>query len=217
MTKISKRINVAILAGIVATSAVLTAPSALADRGGKRGGPKGDRGGEQRLAKMFERMDENSDGVLTLAEMTAKVDAKAEKMLSKKDADEDGVLSLEEFSTNKRGEVRDLSDIADEIVQCVADLKEESGNADIQVPTADSFKSPQARFDGLDSSADGALDLAELQAGGLAKASDRFAKTDADENGEVTIEEFGAAHKAHRATKRAVRQCVHEINDDSEV
>ena len=221
MTKITQRINIAVLAGLVATSAVLTIPQAMAEdrggRGGHHGGPKGDRGDKgDRLAKVFARIDENEDGVLTLVELTAKVDDKAAKKLEKKDADEDGSLSFEEFSTNRRGEVRDLSEIADEIIQCVADLKEESGNEDIVVPTADNFKSPEQRFNDLDTSGDAALDLAELQAGGLAKATTRFNNMDGDEDGAVTMDEFAAAHKAKRATKKAVRQCVHEINDDND-
>lgn len=216
MTKINKCFNVAIVAGIVASS-VLATPAALAERGGKRGGPKGDRGSEQRLVKMFERADENADGVLSLAEMTANVDAKAEKKLSKKDADENGSLSLTEFSTNRRGEVRDLTDIADEIVQCVTDLKAEEGNEDIVVPTADQFQSPEDRFNAIDTSGDGEIDLTELQDAGLAKATDRFNAMDADENGEVSQEEFVAAHKSSHATRKAVRQCVNEINDAEEV
>lgn len=214
MTKIFNRINVGILAAIMASSAAF-APQALAERGGRHGGPKGDRGGEQRLAKMFERADSNSDGVLTLAEMTVKVDEKAQKMLQKKDADEDGVLSLTEFTTNKRGEMADLSDIAAEIVQCVSELGAE--NPDITVPTADMFVSPQARFEALDTSGDGVLDLAELQDGGLAKATARFEHMDGNDDAQVSLEEFTNAHKSHRATKKAIRQCVHEINDNEDL
>ncbi len=222
MTKFTKRLNIAVLAGLVATTAVLSVPQAMAedsaDRGprggGHHGGPKGGNG-EARLAKMFARLDVNEDGALSLTELTDPTAAKAEKTLARKDADEDGVLSLEEMQRNRHGNAVDLSAIADEIVTCVTDLAAE--NADIVVPAADSFKSAAERFAEVDTSGDGSLDLAELQAAGLTKATNAFGRMDADEDGSVTAEEFGAAHKSRRATKGAIRQCVHELNDDGEV
>ena len=223
MTKITKRINIVVLAGLVATSAAFTVPSVSAQsfdgadrggRGGHQGGPRGGGQGGDRLAKAFEHLDENSDGVLVLSELTANIDARAEKLLEKKDADENGSLSLAEFSTNRRGEVRDLSGIAEEIVQCVTDLKAESGDENIQVPSVDDFQSPEQHFNALDTSVDGALDLAELQAGGLNKATAKFNHMDADEDGQVSQEEFAAAHLVKQASKKAIRECVHQINDE---
>ncbi|NQZ07149.1 MAG: hypothetical protein HRT35_08305 [Algicola sp.] len=224
MTKFTKRLNIAVLAGLVATTAVLSVPQAMADDradrgprgGGHHGGQKGGNG-EARLAKMFARLDVNEDGVLSLTELTDPTAAKAAKILARKDADEDGVLSLEEMQRNRHGNAVDLSAIADEIVACVTDLAAEAGNEGIVVPTAADFKSSEDRFNEVDTSGDGSIDLAELEAAGLAKANNAFDRMDADEDGSVTAEEFGAAHKSRRATKKAIRQCVQEINDDSEV
>jgi Ca2+-binding EF-hand superfamily protein len=215
MTQITKRLNIALLAGLVAAS--LSIPHAMAEDRGGRGGPKGGNKGGDRGAKVFARVDTNEDGVLSLAEMTAKTAGKAAKMLARKDGDEDGVLSLAEFQSNRHGNAVDLTAIAADIVQCVSDLKDETGDADIVVPTADSFVSPEARFNAADTSGDGSLDLTELEAGALAKATNGFNNMDADADGSVTKEEFDAAHKSQRATKKAVRQCVHEINDSAAV
>ncbi len=207
MTKITKRFNIALLASLVATTvAVIPQVSAAQDanaRGGHRGGAD----------KMFARLDTNADGELSLTELTDPAAAKAEKKLSRKDTDEDGALSLTEFQQNRHGNVVDLSAIADEIVQCVADLKAETGDDNIVVPSADSFMSSEARFAAIDSDEDGGIDLAELEDAMLSNATDAFTAMDADEGGAVSNDEF-TAHKATRkATKKAIRLCVEDIND----
>lgn len=217
MTTFSKRLNVALISGLVA--AALSTP-AMADRGGRGGGerPSGDRGDRgNRIEKVFTRIDANEDSVISLVEMTDPIPAKAEKKLARKDKDEDGVLSAEELQKNRHGDAPDLSAIADEIVQCVSDIKETTGDADIVVPSADSFVSAEDRFDAIDTSDDGFVDLAELTAAMEGKANDKFTNMDADESGDVTLEEFTAAHKSHRATKKAIRECVRELTDDEEV
>ena len=225
MTTITKRFNTAVLATVIAAASCMTAGQVVAaddvsarggHHGGGKGGPRGGKKGGDRGAKMFARLDVNEDGLLSLAEMTDPVAAKAEKKLTRKDANEDGSLSLEEYTANRHGNAVDLTAIADDIVQCVSDLKAETEDENIVVPTADSFKSPADRFAALDTSDDGAVDLAELEAAGLAKATEKHTSMDADEDGGVSLEEFTAAGAKKRATKKAVRQCVHEINDDSE-
>ncbi|MFT5162414.1 MAG: Ca2+-binding EF-hand superfamily protein [Alteromonadaceae bacterium] len=209
MTRITKRFNTTVLAALVASTTLLSMPQAsAADGENARGGRGGHHG-----AKMFARLDTNEDGVLSLTEMTDPVANKADKKLSRKDGDEDGVLSLAEFQQNRHGNTSDLSAIADEIVQCVADVKAESGDDNIVVPTADHFISSEDRFAAIDSNEDGAIDLAELEVSMLSKAENDFNTTDADEDGEVTQAEFDAQKAVHRATKKAIRGCVQDIND----
>jgi Ca2+-binding EF-hand superfamily protein len=212
MTKITKRLNVAVLTGLIAATAAFSIPQALAaDRGGK--GPKGG----DRLAKTFARLDVNEDGALSWVEMTDPTVAKAAKILARKDADENGVLSAEEMQRNRHGNAVDLSAIADDIITCVTDLAAEPGNEGLVVPTADSFKSSEARFVEVDTSGDGSVDLTELEVAVINKASNGFNNMDADEDGAVTTQEFGAANKSRRATKKSIRQCVQEIHDAGEV
>ena len=140
--------------------------------------------------------------------------AKAEKKLNRKDTDQDGVLSLEEFSQGKHGNSIDLSEIADEIVLCVSDLKAETGDEHIIVPSADSFISKEDKFNNTDSNSDGFIDLAELEAAMLAKATSAFEMMDTDDSSSVSLEEFIAASESKKATKKAIRQCVEELTDE---
>ncbi|MFT4927809.1 MAG: Ca2+-binding EF-hand superfamily protein [Phenylobacterium sp.] len=218
MTTMTKRFNTALLASLVATT-LFSVPQAMAapDEAARGGRGGHGHGGGQRAEKMFARLDVNEDGAISLTELTDPTAAKAEKKLARKDGDEDGVLSLAEFQQNRHGNAVDLSAIADDIVQCVADVKAETGDDNIVVPTADQFTSSEDRFAGIDSNADGVIDLAELEAALLGKANNGFSAMDADADTSVTLEEFTAHHTSRKATKKAIRQCVHDINDADEV
>lgn len=196
----------AALSAVLLTSPVL----AKGDKGGKERGKKPDR--KQRSAMVFKRLDTNKDNVLELDEFTLPSSTKAEKRFTRKDADEDGLLTFEEATSGR--EQKDFSDIAEEIVQCVADLKAETGNEDIVVPDAERFMSPQNRFSTIDTSGDELLDLAEVQANAAEKAAKAFEKMDADADLLVTIEEFKANKKGHMQTRRAVKSCVEELTAD---
>lgn len=218
MTTFSKRLNVALISGLVA--ATLATP-VMAERGGRGGhdrpndrphGERPDRG--DRIEKVFTRIDVNENGTITLAEMTDPIPDKAAKKLARKDKDQDGLLTAEEMQKNRHGNAPDLSAIAADIVQCVSDIKETTANDDIIVPTVASFQSAEARFDAVDTSNDGFVDITELTEAMNRKANDKFSKMDADESGDVTLEEFTSAHTSHRATKQVIRQCVREITDD---
>lgn len=158
---------------------------------------------------MFERLDTNDDQVLDLNELLTPALAKAEKRFERKDADDDGFLTFSEV-TGDRDPV-DLSAYADEIVQCVADLKADTGNENIMVPDAGKFISPQDKFNNTDTSGDGVLDLAEVQAMKTTKVTAGFATMDGDSNGQVTLEEFTAHKQAKKATRRAVKSCIDDV------
>lgn len=190
----------------VTVSALLMAPAAHA-RGGFFSG--------DRMQSKFDRIDTSGDGVIELTELQAKRDGFAERMFNWKDTDGDGFLSLEEATTSHRGQANDYSDIAEEIVQCVADEKEATGNDDIIVPDVSKFQSPEDRFNEADTSGDGLLDLAEVEARGDAKQAEKFADMDTDADGFVTFEEFSASYDARRATWSVIRSCINELSDDS--
>lgn len=210
MKKMNKTKLATLVAAITVTS-IIAAPIAQAR------GPHGHGNAEARIQAVFERLDTSGDGVIDSTELTAKALEKSEKIFDHKDADDDGFLSFEEASTTRRGAAQDHSDIADDIVQCVADLKEETGNDSIIVPSADKFDSPEDKFNAADTSGDGVLDLSEAQAKATEKAETGFALMDADSNGQVTLEEFTAHNQSKHATRRAVRQCIQELSAEDEV
>jgi len=208
MTKITKKLNIAVLTGLISVSAALSAPQALAEK--QRKGGKQGHSAEQK----FNRLDVDQSGELTLAEMSDPAIAKAVKKLTRKDTDQNDVLSLEEFSQNRHGNAIDLSEIADEIVLCVSDLKAETGDEDIVVPGVDSFISKEEKFNAIDTDSDSSIDLTELEAAMLTKATSAFDTMDIDDNSSVSLEEFTAASTSKKATKKAIRQCVQELTDE---
>ncbi|PCH95087.1 MAG: hypothetical protein COB83_09695 [Gammaproteobacteria bacterium] len=224
MSITTKLLTITLFTGIISATLILSTPLAIAadgDRAGqqgedreqqraRRGYREGDRG-----ARAFARLDVNQDGELSLSELTDAGLAKAEKRFNRKDTNEDGVLSLEEFTANARGGHVDLSAIADDIVECVADLKEETGNANIIVPNADVFTSKEDKFNAMDTSGDGVVDLTEFLAAKASTISNAFTMMDTDESMTVSLEEFIAFKKSHYATRRAIHQCINELTDDA--
>jgi Ca2+-binding EF-hand superfamily protein len=191
-------------------SIVLASTTVSTDVDAQERGKKADR--KDRTEKQFNRLDADDDGVLVLDELTGPALAKAEKKFTRKDADEDGFLTFEESTAGR--ESQDLSDIIEEIAQCVADIKEETGNEDIVVPDPEDYMTPQEKFDAVDTSGDALLDFAEVQANATAKAETAFAKMDTDADAQITLDEFQAHAQSSKATRRAVRSCVEELTTD---
>lgn len=171
---------------------------------------------ERRINRKFERLDADGDGVLVLDELLSPALEKAEQRFDRKDADDDGFLTFEEATSGDR-EPRDLSDIAEDIAQCVADIKAETGNENIIVPDPDNYLSPQEKFDAADTSGDGVIDLTEALTKVEAKVTEGFAETDTNDDGQVTLEEFTAKAQSRKATRRAVRSCINDLLDTSDV
>lgn len=204
MTNVKKNIITIVIGGIVASTALLSISQANAfERGGKRGG-----------GQVFQALDVNQDSLLSLNEMLTPALARAETRLTTKDTDEDGVISFEEFIATKDGTKTDLSDIADEIVQCVADLKAETENENIEVPSPDQFMSLDDKFAELDTSGDGFIDLTELQDRVTEKVNDKFTMKDVDQDGFLDMGEFNKRNSSKGATRRAIRHCIAEITSD---
>ena len=209
MSLLTKKSAVATIVGTLLTTVLVTSIAQAGPRGGDRGGVRGERSVE----RAFERLDTSEDGVITLDEFTAKTEERAERRFNRQDDDEDGFVSLEEGTTNRRGEQRaDYSDIAAEIVACVADLAVEDEN--IVVPDADRFVSPEDRFNAKDTDGDGVLSLEEAQANALDKATDKFNDMDTDSSGDISLEEFEAAKDSASATRQAIRSCIEELTED---
>ncbi|MBL4941461.1 MAG: hypothetical protein JKY81_07320 [Colwellia sp.] len=232
MSKTTKQLYITLFSGLMSATIALSASQVSADDGsrgdeqareqGQQDNERGNRGGGQarrgeqgeRGAQLFIRLDTNEDGQLSLAELSEAAAVKAEKKFNRKDSDADGLLTLEEFSQNNRGNNQDLTAIAEEIVLCVADLKADTGNEDIIVPSVDDFTSKEDKFNVMDSSADGVLDLVEFQTAKAIAVSYSFTLMDSDESLSVSLEEFKAFKASHYATRRAICQCIDELTDD---
>ena len=158
-------------------------------------------------------VDTNEDGAVDLNEMIAAATAKAEQHFSNKDTDSDGFVSFEEYTASGRGAV-DLTLYAEEIVQCVSDLKEELGSDTIQVPSEDQFTSPEDKFNAVDTNGDAAIDLTEAIEKATENATNKFALLDADNDGLVTKEEKRTHHASHKGTRRAIKKCIAEVTSE---
>jgi len=203
MNKITKKFNPLLLTALFATSAVLSISQANAfERGGHRG------------AGGFNNIDASQDGQLSLDELTTPQMSKAERRFNQKDGDDDGLISLEEFQQTRNGTITDLSDIANEIVQCVADIKAETSNDDIMVPTPDKFISPTEKFSATDTSEDGFISLEELQEKVIEKVAASFLMMDQNADNLISEDEYNAAKTIKNATKSTTRQCIEELSSE---
>lgn len=175
-------------------------------------GQRGHGGGKQ---TRFERLDVSGDGYLDVSELQAPAIRKAGRKFDRKDTDDSGFLSLEEYSTGRHS--RDFSGMADEIVACVAELKEDTGEDRIRVPDADRFRSPAERFADVDEDGDEMLSLDEVEAAVSAGVEAGFAAADTSGDSLLTQDEYRAHRVSTRITHRAVRACVIEIQSEDEV
>lgn len=209
MTKITKCLKISVFASAVATMSILSISSAFAFESPKRGA--------QQAENMFARLDVNLDEVLSLNEITDPIGERAVKLLDRKDKDLDSLLTLEEMQKRHREDSLNLTELAEEIILCVSEVKAATGNEAIDIPSVDHFKSAEDKFASADSSGDGFIDLDELQNVMLTKASNGFTAMDSNEDGSVTNEEFNTHLSARHATKEAIRGCIKEIQDAEDV
>ncbi len=212
MTTMKKNIITTVIGSLVATSLFAAIPQASAFERPIKGEREENKSG----GNAFIRLDTNQDSVLSLDELLTVKLSKVEKRFTAKDTDESGSLSFEEFAAQS-GDKPDLSVIAAEIVQCVADIKADSGNENIIVPDEDKFKSTADKFASLDISTDDEVSLAEIEAHITDKVTTSFTQMDTDESGDISEEEFKTSKQTHRETRKAIKQCIDELTTDEVV
>lgn len=165
---------------------------------------------ENSAERLFNRLDTSEDGLLQLDELTTPAVERAERRFTRKDTDESGTITFEEATANRTPE--DLTEFAEDIVLCVEEAALE--NDLIQVPDVDKFTSPEEKFAAVDLSGDELIDLEEAQTNAINKATTAFEQMDADESGDVTLDEYTAQREVRSATKSAVRECISEVVDE---
>jgi hypothetical protein len=205
MLKVNKNLMTIGIIGAISATLLLTAMESQA---------KGNRkGAKSTLAAAFNRLDTDGAGLLSLDEMLSPALNRAENGFIKKDSDADSVLTFDEWTGDN--ERVDLSVIAYEIVQCVADIKAETGNDNIVVPDPGLFLSALDKFDNADTSGDGVLDLSEVKAAVTSKVETRFSHMDTDLSADVTLDEFTDHKMRYHSSRRAVKSCIDELSEEA--
>lgn len=164
---------------------------------------------------MFARIDVDESTTITLDELLANIDSRAQKKLDKADTDTNSEIELSEFLAKKRNQT-DLSTYAAAIVQCVQDAKDASGDNSITVPDVDKFASPEDKFSALDTDVNGGLSLSEITSAMTTHRTDTFTAMDSDTSSDVTLDEFTVYFEGKKATRMAVKTCINELVDDSD-
>ncbi|MBD1582941.1 EF-hand domain-containing protein [Pseudoalteromonas sp. S16_S37] len=190
-------INIAIIA---ATLTTLTVSAQAEARKGHHKAPE----------VVFAKIDADQSNTITINELLANIDAKAQKKLQRADTNTSSEIELDEYLNKKRHHL-DLSEFASEIVLCVQDTKDATGNSNIMVPDITKFAAPETKFASLDTDNSGGISLAEITAALTAHETDVFSIMDANSSGDVTLEEFIQHGDRKRATKEAVKACIESI------
>ncbi|BBN81018.1 hypothetical protein PA25_10030 [Pseudoalteromonas sp. A25] len=190
-------INIAI---ITATLTTLTVSAQAEARKGRHKAPE----------VVFAKLDADQSNTITIDELLANVDAKAQKKLDRADTNTSSEIELDEYLSKKRHSI-DLSEFASDIVQCVQDTKDATGNSNIIVPDVTKFAAPETKFAQLDTDNSGGISLAEITAALTSHETDVFSMMDADSSGDITLEEFIQQGERKRATKDTVKACIESI------
>jgi Ca2+-binding EF-hand superfamily protein len=161
------------LRGIALLAAVLAAPAwASADAP-----PAGEKPSEQKSATLFQRLDANSDGFITLDEIPQEKQRLLQRLVRSADADKDGKLNADEFSAGLKG----------------------SQLAKLAIQPVDGSRGPEGRTDGFevgalfnrwDANGDGKITAAEVPDERREGFSRLLERADSDSDGALSRGEF---------------------------
>ena len=136
--------------------------------------------------EMFSSLDSNSDGSLTVDELTAGGVPDAEKIFSEIDSNGDGMITLAE------------SDAFDQ------KMKANDSQSMAAGPPPPPPKNSEEMFTSLDSNSDGSLTVDELTAGGVPDAEKIFSEIDSNGDGMITMAESDAFDQKMKANDSQV-------------
>ncbi len=178
-----------------------------AEEGGATG--RSDRAGSPRhkVHHLFDTLDTNEDGIITLDEYLVLATEKAAHQFDRIDTDDDELISLTEFLAG--GNREDNSDVdRDEVRACIA---AQTGEDVPERPDR------ETRFDALDTNDDGNIDADEFLAAKTDSATDKFNAIDADSDGGISKMELAQALKQHRQRRSVSRDCIENQRETDEL
>jgi predicted RNase H-like HicB family nuclease len=167
--------------------------------------------GGDRFFSLFSRIDTDSDGQLSLDEVTSARLLRSAHRFERLDGDGDGQVSLEEYlaATANRQDI--FTEYGEALFACVEEALGE------ELPDPDSIKTPEERFAELDVNADGLVNQQELDQVLTVRVAEKFTETDLDGDGYLSEEEFQAGAEARINLRKAVRNCIDQLTEEGEI
>ncbi|MFT7686718.1 MAG: Ca2+-binding EF-hand superfamily protein [Candidatus Azotimanducaceae bacterium] len=203
---------------------MVSIPSTAAERGGARGNHdpshgrsasshRPDRDPSARAERVFNKLDTDHNGIVTLDEYLAKSLAKAAKQFSRIDVDDDELVSLDEFLAIHHGGDGDYTIDRDALRVCIIENSDLTEDDLLLTGRPDG----SARFLEIDENADGFIELAEFEFAKTSKATDKFNRIDANGDGGISLEELLAIIESKNAIRSVRRDCVQAQNDEDDL
>ncbi len=157
--------------------------------------------------RIFNAVDLNEDGSISLDEFLAKRLDKAPQQFDRIDTDDDQLISLDELQAASHHDWDENIDMT-ELKNCV------EAELDIDFPN---FLSPEERFSTADTNEDGFLDMDEFVAAKTLRAEERFNKIDLDSDGLISKAELTTAFKKLYAFRKVLGTCIQQQKDMGDV
>jgi Ca2+-binding EF-hand superfamily protein len=209
-----------IIAPVLLALTMASSPSLAAERNAVRGfadssfarsADHARRNHDGRAVRLFNKLDTDDNGIVTLDEFFAISVEKAAHQFGRIDAEDDELISLDEFLAIHDDDESDID--IDALIACIV---ENSDFTEDDLPSNDK-PNGSARFLEVDENGDGFIDLAEFEFAKTSQATTKFNRIDANGDGGITLEELRAVIESHSALRSVRRDCVQAQNDENDL